>query len=246
MATEYRITLSMTPETLEALDASGYALYGFAAVACSDTAGRPLVWARVQRYGARTVVRWSGRYEAYTSTDAIRPGRPVLPGFSAAIEPGQVLTVRNPAGTGEVTLGPGGENILILNRTQTPFTCGISQNREGEAAPACAFPLYGNGLQIIAPLPKVLLMFSTSRYEPGAVAGVATGPGVLVDMAGATERALGFDINAGWSWGGATWGAAVPAGTRLTPLLVEPSTALASLAKRMSLAISAVEPAPPD
>lgn len=30
-------------------------------------------------------------------------------------------------------------------------------------------------------------------------------PAVLIDMAGVTLRELSFDIDNGWSWGGASW-----------------------------------------
>jgi hypothetical protein len=42
------------------------------------------------------------------------------------------------------------------------------------------------------------------------------------DLAAENQPSLGYDINAGWSWGGFSWAQEVPAGTGLVPLLIEP------------------------
>src|SRR5260370_993515 len=96
------------------------------------------------------------------------------------------------------------------------------------AAPFCAFPLYGNSLQVVVPLGKILLMFSSQPVAPGTVIDDFYAPavrsfssGVLIDLAAENQPSLGYDINAGWSWGGFSWAQEVPAGTGLVPLLIE-------------------------
>jgi hypothetical protein len=223
--TEHPITLHMDTKTVTALADSGSALYGFVAVRASDAAARPLVWLRSQAYSAITRVTWSPGWQAYTSTGAAAAGQPVRPGFSAPIAPGQVLRVSGAGGTGAVLPSPFASETAVLNERAQPYLCGLSQ-RAGDGddafAPVCMLPLYGGGLQIIVPLPTVLLMFSTVAAEPGTVAEVATGPGVLLELEGAPGRAVRFDVDAGWAWSGGTWARAVPAAADLVALLVQP------------------------
>ncbi|MDC0678446.1 hypothetical protein [Sorangium atrum] len=93
----------------------------------------------------------------------------------------------------------------------------------GACAPLCAFPLFGKNLQILVPLQRVLLMFSTVPIAPGTAIERSYGPGILVEREGADERAITFDINASWSWGGFAWAQQVPASADIVPLLVVPS-----------------------
>lgn len=231
MTTACQVTISMDAQTVEALYGSGYALYAFAAVQCSDQAGAPLVWMKLP-YAENTVVKWPAQYAAYTAFPGA--GGPVVPGFSIPVAPGQTLTVQ-PSGIGVVTEEGTAGAVTILNGTTSPFRCGISQPGSGGGmAPVCVMPLYGNFAQIIRPLPRILLLFATGSPAVGETVSLALGPGVLVDLDGDPERAVSFDLNEGWDWGKATWGTPVPAETPLAPLLVEPSPGLAAQALRFA------------
>jgi hypothetical protein len=144
----------------------------------------------------------------------------VLAGFSTAIEDGQRLRVRD-GGIGEVGAGEAG-SISFLNLTGRAFTCGVGEG----GAPFCAFPLYGGNLLCIEPVARIVARWSTGPVPAGTVVGSAVGPpaaygpGVLVDYAGAGQRDLRYDINAGWSWGGGSWARQVEADRDLVPLLV--------------------------
>ena len=224
---QYLVTINMSQETVTRLVSSGYVLQVFRAVQASDLAGRPLLWMS-PAYSAETDVTWNDGYDAYTSPSPITAGTQLTIGFSAAIEAGQLLEV-SAGGVGEVTSAGHAGALSILNTISTYFTCGIGGGAaSSDPAPFCAFPLYGNNLQRVVPLEKVLLMFSTEALTPGtviddsyAVALTAYGPGLLVDVAGATQRALSYDVNDGWSGGGYNWAQQVPAGTGLVPLLIE-------------------------
>lgn len=231
--TNFQVTLTMSPSTVTALANSQYYLYGFLAVQSSDAAVVPLVWLQTQQYSVNSQVSWSNQYQAYTSTSAIAPSDPIIIAFSAPIALGQLLTVQQSTGIGVVTNEGTSGVIEILNGTNTLFTCGISEPQGNTFAPVCAMPLYGGGLQLIAPLPKILLLFSTVPVKPGTVIGVSYGPGILIDLSSADQRTVCFDINNGWSWGGYSWAQSVPANSSLVPLLTERSEALASLAVRM-------------
>ncbi|MDJ0593388.1 MAG: hypothetical protein QNJ72_25945 [Pleurocapsa sp. MO_226.B13] len=222
----------MNQSTLDALVNSGYYLYALLALQSSDKAGRPLVWLQTQKYSATTNVTWSSQYQAYTSFTAITSGNKISVGFSTPIEVGQLLTINQQTGTGDVT-NEEYPIIGILNKTNTQFTCGFSEQQDSTCVPVCALPLYGNGLQLFVPLPKILLMFSTVPVAQATVIDVSYGPGVLIDLNNANQRAVSFDINNGWSWGGYTWAQSVQANSNLVPLLIEYSEDLASLAARI-------------
>jgi hypothetical protein len=225
--TEYQVTVTMSPETVAALDRSGSNLYVFRAVQADDRAGLPVVWMRPP-YSARTYVVWQHGHNAYTASCPVEAGQPVQPGFVAAIEEGQLLSVHG-GGTGTVSWDGHPGTISVHNTTATYFTCGIGcGDIHSGGSPYCAFPLYGNNLQVVVPLQKILLMFSTLVIAPGTIiddfyarAQMSFGPGVMIELVTATERALSYDINNGWAWGGYNWAQQIAAGTDLVPLLIE-------------------------
>jgi len=91
-----------------------------------------------------------------------------------------------------------------------------------EATPLCAFPLFGNNMDVIIPIEKVLLMFSTTPVNTGTVIEQSYGSGLLIDLTAENHRSVGYDINKGWSWGGYSWAQSVPPSAELVPLLIEP------------------------
>lgn len=171
----------------------------------------------------------SEQYQAYTSSSGIVPNGQIRVGFSADIDVGQILEV-GLGGGGPVVRGGQSTAISILNTTKTQFTCGISAKQNGNFSPFCAFPLYGENLQTIVPVEKVLLLFSTRELIAGTVIGhnfafvsvlAADGPGILVAVAEDINRDVSYDINQGWSWGGFSWAQPVAANQDLVPLLIE-------------------------
>jgi hypothetical protein len=234
-----QVKIEMTPETVRLLLASRNYLYALRAVKSSDRAGRPLVWRQIRDYSTATFVSWQDLYRAYTSSSPIVAETTINVGFSASITPEQTLSVEA-GGVGSVVAGGPAEKISILNTVDTQFTCGLSENSsEGgsDGFPYCAFPLYGSNLQQIGPLEKVLLTFATESLPPGTVIGSVLGSrlseytlasftsSVLIDLTGATERDVSYDINLGWSWGEAPWARSIPAGANLVPWLIEAGVA---------------------
>jgi len=232
----YQVTITMDTDTVADLTQSGYALFAFLAVQCSDQAGKPLVWQRTEQYSATTVVSVAWEFEAYTS--AWPAAEPVVAGFSVPLVPGDLLKVtgeRSGIGTVSDQGNPG--QICFLNSTDTAFGCGISQPGVSEFAPVCLLPLHGSNAQIVVPVPKILLLFSTSPDAAGTqvnATGGPAGPGLLVDMSAGPTYAVTYDIDQGWGWDGATWGQAVPPFADLVPLLVEPSPHAAVQALRLA------------
>ncbi len=224
-STPYSVTISMSGSTVQTLLASNFQLYGFKAVQTTLGGGAPTVWFKTGTFSSTTAVNWTEQYQAYTSTTVnFGPNTQIVASDSQNINLGQTMTVAA-GGIGTVVNGGTTSAISIFNTTSTQFTCGINQMQSVNGAqvptPLCAFPLYGNMLDVIAPIERVLLMFSTLPVNTGTVIYQAYSQGVLIDLTSVQQRAVTFDINAGWSWGGGSWGQSVAANANLVPLLIE-------------------------
>ncbi|HEX6368545.1 MAG TPA: hypothetical protein VF006_06425 [Longimicrobium sp.] len=217
-------TVTMPPETVGDLKASGSSLLAFAAVRCGDQAAQPLVWMATSGYLETTIVQSPVRFQAYTAAWPPDPG-PVVPGDQTEISLGQTLTVPE-AGIGTLTQDGVERAITIRNASSTAFACGISRMVGGRYAPICRLPLYGHNGQVIEPVPAILLIVSTLRTAAGTPCDTAVGPGVLLDLSTTRQVQVSYDINTGWDWKRATWGHAVEFGQPLQPLLVGASADL--------------------
>lgn len=228
MATPYSVTITMNQTTVNALSTGGFYLYGFKAVKTTSV-GAPVVWFETGAFGLNTAISWSENYQAYTSNSQVIAGGQVVATNSYPIGLGQTLQITTPAGTGMVNTQSGTPQAIdIANQTTTQFTCGISQsNPVGAVTPMCAFTLYGNFTDVIAPIEKVLLMFSTLPINTGTVVEQSYSPALLIDLTSENSRTVAFDINQGWSWGGGSWAQGYAANTDLVPLLIENSVSLA-------------------
>ncbi len=229
---DLQVQITMSVETVEALQKNGSLLYTLKAVQSSSKAGRPLVWRRTDGYSALTSILWPQAAQAYTAFNPIAPDQKIEPGFSAAIQIGQTLQVKA-NGIGTVVNGGPPAYISFYNTAQSYFTCGLAC----QDAPFCALPLYGLHEQSCGPLEKVLLMFSTDDIAPATVVEsslhappplvslsmLATiSPGILIDMRSTGKVQVAFDINKGWSWSPGVQASPVPATANLTELLIEP------------------------
>jgi hypothetical protein len=233
----YSIDITMDTATVGKLDAQGYYLYGFKAV--QGSGGSPVLWFQADSsvYGPTTLINWVEQYAAYVSNSGIVPGGTISNPTSYPAGLGDELIITSPSGLGSVQGGATPGAISIYNSTGSPFgSCGIAQaptvsGSGQQAAPICAFPLNGNGMDVIAPIEQVFLMFATTQVNTGSVIEQSFASGLSVDLTLENSRNISFDINAGWSWGGGTWGQSYPPGTDLVSLLVQSS---ASLTRRMS------------
>lgn len=230
MASDYQVTISMSSTTVKDLQNGGYSLYGFKAVQSTNGGGAPLVWFKVsaKSLSLTTEVAWQEQYQAYVSKSSIIPNGEIKASNDVNIDLGQEWKV-DEAGAGPVVSGSVPTAIEILNTTSSEWpSSGISQMQAGEANPLCAFPLYGNQMDVIAPIEKVLFMFATNQVDTGTVIFQAFTQGLMIDLTSDNERGVSYDINQGWSWGGYNWGQSVPPSTNLVPFLIESPSAIAS------------------
>jgi hypothetical protein len=215
-----RITISMTAATVDALAAAGYALYGFKAVGAPDRDGRPVVWFMAEHYSLVTTVTWRSEYQAFTAVHDDAPSVSIDATAAYNIAPGQMLEVLHATGTGTVQVSDVPDAISIDNKTAQPFTCGVSQKMAGGAAPVVEFPLYGQRRLNITPREQVLLVFTTLPIPAGTPVTTSPGLAILIDLTGAHEREIGYDINTGWITNHQTWAREVPVGSDIVPLLI--------------------------
>ncbi len=224
MSTTYQVNISMSQDTVTELSAQGFNLYGFKAVKTTAGGGAPLVWFQTTTFGLTTSVNWTEQYQAYTTgSQAITNG--IITATNAYdIGLQQTLDVTSTTGVGSVNTLSGTANaISILNKTSTPFTCGISQMQGSVATPLCAFPLNGNMLDVIAPIELIILMFATTTIDTGSVVYQAFSQGILLDLTSEPTTPCSFDINNGWAWGGGPNGQAIQAQANLVPFLIQPA-----------------------
>ncbi len=220
---QYEIDIQMSEYTLQALLESAYSLSVFKAVQGPVVGAAPLLWFRTSQLLMTTSVVWQEQYQAYISTDEIISNGVIQAVAATDVSPGQTAQV-DTSGAMTTTDEGTASAISILNQANQPWTCGVSQTVEGEANPVCAFPLYGDMIDVITPVERVLLWFSTGSMSPGTVTLKAEAPGLMVDLSGASQRAVQFDVNNGWSWGDEAWAQSVEANADLAPLLIQESS----------------------
>jgi hypothetical protein len=221
MTTPYGVTITMDSATVSQLVANSFSLYGFKAVKTAQTGGAPLVWFQSTNYSTATSVTWQEQFQAYTSTSSITANLQINASNSNNISLGQTMNVAA-GGLGTVVQGGTSGAISILNQTTTQYTCGISQTAtDGSMNPLCAFPLFGGNMDVMAPIEKVLLMFSSAQINTGTVIEKAYSPGIFIDLTANNHVSVSYDINKGWSWGGASWAQQVTANADMAPLLIE-------------------------
>ena len=223
----YSITIKMSQDTVDKLTAAGTSFYGFKAVQTNNAGGQPLVWFSSDNFGTKLVISWTTDYQAFTTKTKIKDGVTIQATNAYDIDLGQNLEVLGDAGTGKVVNGTVPLAIGINNKTSTEMVCGISQMVKGDASPLCAFPLYGNYLDLIVPIQKVALMPATQAIDTGSVIMQAFGQGILLDLTLNNNANVNYDINAGWSNADVT-SKKIDQDTPMAPLLITRKDKLAS------------------
>jgi len=215
-----QIAIKLAPATLAALKGLGYALYIMRLFDKTNAQGKALVWLTTTRLEEATSIDFDAVYQAYVSTTQMVGNAVVTVSSSAPVDLGMTATVGSNMQIA-VTRGGNPDGVTIVNGVSTPYTTGLMARAiGGDFAPIFAEPLYGLAADIAAPLDQFLLTFSTQGVAPGALIEHAVSQSLLVDLSGVLQRAVVFDINNGWSAGGAAWAKPVPAGADLTPVLV--------------------------
>lgn len=216
MSTIREIQVAVDATTLTALRDLGYALYVLRAVDTNNAGAKPLVMVAVTEVMNHTAIALPSTLQAFVTVS----GSVIDVSVSASVELGDVFTY---VSGGAPTVTPGGnpKGVTVLNGTTDPLTAGLGAGPAGgPLMPFVSAPLYGLGGDIFAPKDSFLVTFSTAGLSSGAVLNASMSQSLLIDMADQTQVAVGFDINKGWNYGGASWGQVVPAGASLQKALV--------------------------
>jgi hypothetical protein len=215
-----QITVTLSPATLAALDNLGYALYVLRAYNTTNAASKPLVWLADTQLTENVVISFDIKYKAYVSVSRESSIGDIVAMSAVPVVLGETATVDG-EGTFTITQGSNPSGVTIVNGSTRPYTSGLAAAVDDvRATPLLAEPLYGLAENINAPLDRFLLAFSTQGIGEGTPIAHAMSQGLLVDLAGADQRTMAFDINTGWGAGDVTWAKTVPAGADLTPILV--------------------------
>lgn len=231
MATTYQVNISMQGDTVTSLSDNSFSLYGFQVVQAS-AGGSPVAWFQTRDFALTTNIAWEVGYQAYTSRSDIKPSLKIVAEASYPADLGDVLTISNAMGIGEVGQGSPSQaktnGISILNTTNSQFTCGLQQQQPGGGfGPICAFNLFGNNMDVIVPVEQIYLMFTALPIHTGAVVEQAYGPGLLINLTESHTQTVSYDINGGWSWAeNGSWAQKYPPNQSLVPLLIQPVATL--------------------
>ena len=224
MPQAYTINITMTPATVTVLSRNGFALYGFKAVKTTTQGASPLVWFRTGSVFLNTQVTWTDQYRAYLSTSPITPNGTIAVSSAVAIDLGQTAVVGQDGHLTAIAQGTPSA-ISLSSASFQQWTSGIAQpGADQQPNPLVALPLSGDGIKIIAPIEKVLLLLAQTTFGAGTVSFKAYAPGILVDLTGVSQRNVSYDTNNGWSSGGGAWATPVAAQQDLIPILVNPGS----------------------
>jgi hypothetical protein len=224
MPQAYTINITMTPSTVTVLSRNGFALYGFKAVKTTTQGAAPLVWFQTRSVFLNTQVTWTDQYRAYLSASPITPNGTIAVSSAIAVDLGQTAVVGQ---NGQLTaIAQGTPSAISLSSASfQQWTAGVAQPGPDQSpSPLVALPLSGSGIEVIAPVEKVLLLFAQTTFSAGTVSYKAYAPGILVDLTGASQRNVSYDINNGWNSGGNAWATPVAAQQDLIPILVNPGS----------------------
>lgn len=214
-----QISITLSNDTIQALQGLGYALYVMRGFSTTSAGGRPLVWQASTAFADTMTIDLEIQYAAYMSDTKAAGGVTIVQSTSAPVQLGQTATL------GEdfvivVTTAGRADAVTLVNGTTRPFTTGLADRRGvPEPSPVFAAPLYGLGESIMAPLDQFLLTFNTGGMTPGTAMEHSMSQSLLVDMGQQTAVTASYDINTGWNAGGAPWAQLVKAGAPLAPLL---------------------------
>lgn len=227
-STDYTLNIAMDQDTVNELDNGKFILYAFKAVHAVANAV-PVVWFKTTSLGLQTSIIWKENYQAYTASSEDIPNGRIETSNSYNISLEQTLEVTNDNGTGTLTPWGTPDAIVIDNKTTTKFTCGISQMKAktNEFSPICAIPLYGRTNNIISPIQKVLLIFSTLPVNTGTVVYQAFSDALFVDMTGESQRTVSYKMNHGWT--PEIWAEILPYETDITEYLIAKADSFSSL-----------------
>ncbi len=189
----FTLEIEMDEDTVTALTDGNFALYGLRAVATSAPSGEPTIWFNTTDFGLNMSVSWVEQYSMYTSKLKSFGQNTIIRAtnnYPASL--GEVLTVTNRSGVGDVAASDEYPAYLAIDNQQTsePFIAGIcTLDPSGDYQPSGAFKLYGHNLDLFQPITKAAFFFASAPHNNGTVIQHAVTQGFLVDFTGSPGNA---------------------------------------------------------
>jgi hypothetical protein len=205
MATTYQISINLNDETLSALKEGSWQLQAFKGVKSTSTQLYPTVWFNVTDFSTNVVLSWQEQYGGYVNNQTLSHGITVDVSSQQPMNFGDLMTLNTDGSTQVSTRGLSGA-VSIYNTIDKLWHCGVTQSMNGEEpTPICAFPLYGNTTNIMAPYEKVILVFAQNPIDTGTVVKEAISASLSITLSGTTPGiSVSFDINKSWDTKGQT------------------------------------------
>ncbi len=218
----HQITVKLAPGALKPLLDAGASLYALPMFQTSNRTARPLVTYANAALSQSQVITWSEDYEAFVSRTSLDAGiadpaeRTIVVGGSATARLGDVMTV-GPSLQCSVVAGGVAGAVSVRSGIADSLSCGLTYG----GRPACALSLSSALQVVVAPVQSLLLMFSTSAFDPGSWVEQCSGAGLLVDMTNTPARSVTFDpaLAEPWLETDQAWATPVADGAALSDLL---------------------------
>ncbi len=229
--TPYSVKVTLDDETLDAL-ADRFQMQVYKGVkTAAYKGGLPTVWYTVEEFSSTVTFEWSETYGGYFDNTQVIEGVRVNTSGHKSMKSGGVITLAEDGGSSVSTIGGVQDAFCFVSDMHTTWTSGLMVSPANESlAPVCAFPQYGSVANIIQPDNKLLVLFSQSLLDTGAVVETAMSTSVSIILTtSAPTIEMSFNINKGWDTQGKPQAKANPLNFELAPELIIPSHRLANI-----------------
>lgn len=230
---KYSVEVALDNETLAALN-NGFQMQVYKGVKTANPGGAlPTVWFEVAEFARAVTASWSETYGGYFSNTKVIQGVTVDTTTQQPMSAGNVITLAEDGSASVSTKGGVKNGFSFVSEKTTTWTSGLLVAPKGQPlAPVCAFPQYGAVGNIIQPYQKVLILFTQTQLDTGAVVETAVSTSVSIILSPSKpDISVAFNINSGWDTKGDPQVKANPQNFALAPDLIIPSATLKNLSK---------------
>jgi hypothetical protein len=199
MATIYQISISLSSETVQQLQAGDYSLQVFKGAKSNQSTALPALWCSFTVFGNTVELNWENSCSVFIAEE-IKSNGVIIEIIDTPVAPlGSVITMLQ---DGTISVAPGdGDYFTVQNETNTAWSCGLLQQVNGsKPVPTCALPLPAGATDIVGPFEALVLAFSQVNIANGTLVAQTTTPSVTVILTGDVNSvSVSYDFVTGWS-----------------------------------------------
>ncbi len=224
----YTVNISLDNDTLTQLQNGKWEMQVYKGCKSPNAAAAlPTVWYTVPNsdFANKISSSWDTPYGGYFSHTSVTAGTVVNTATSQPMSPGDVITLKANGAASVSTSGGKSGAFSFLSEKEETWTCGMLViSEKGQPSPICAFPQYGAAANVIEPYEKVLILFTQSQLDTGAVVQTALTKSVSCILS-TSEPVIdvAFNLNKGWDTKGNPQAKENPIQFELAPDLIIPS-----------------------